>query len=90
MPFIFEGTLLTLEYGQYSDRDWDGPYFVTKDIDMEAVSDAYRAFVKESKPRVTPHASAFIPWLRKEGYIVDAPDSRTWRIGVEEFKPDLS
>jgi hypothetical protein len=91
MSVIKQGTILTFEHGEYSDRGWDGPFTVLKDVDQAEVRDVFLG-----EWRATPHEDweraseyDFIGWLSRTGYIEDVPNQRSWFIGSYGFEPDI-
>lgn len=79
---IRAGTLLIIETGVYSDRDWSGPVRVLKDIDREEVARSFR--LENNSPR-GPEASDFLPWLVASDYVEDAENIVAWHVGGYYF-----
>lgn len=96
---IKAGTVITLERGSYSDQVYDGPFFVQKDIDQEAV---VKAFKEQWTPRLIksqwseynhvrnkPYPEDFIAWLTTQGFIEDAKFAHRWYLGDYTFDPSI-
>lgn len=80
-PIIPAGILLTLDEGEYSDKQYHGPFRVAKDIDKVAVLAAFRAqWTPDNDYDDEPSPDEFMAYLGREGYIVDE-DSTSWYIG---------
>lgn len=83
------GTFLMLEYGSYSDRGWNGPFRLLKDLDQKAASEAFEIEAKAEAEYEYEVASSgdFAAWLAKHGYIEDLPSTYIWYVGDYQFDP---
>ncbi len=84
------GTLLIIETGEYSDKNWCGPVRMLK---TALKADLAEAFKREWKPTNewddTPSPGDFLPWLIKAGWAEDVTDVHTWHVGsYGAFEPD--
>ncbi len=85
MAIIPSGSLLIIETDEYSDKTWEGPFRVLKDLDQAVVSQAFR-----NQSFGQPHgalASDFLPWLVKNGYVEDETNCFAWHVGTYGFDP---
>jgi hypothetical protein len=87
------GELLILETGEYSDKQWHGPYRVLKDFTIGEARDAY---VDQWKPepdgwREQPDPDGFSGWLVAQQFIehVDAKWVYIGSYGRLELDGDL-
>lgn len=94
---IKAGTIINLTYGIYSDKVYDGPFLVLKDLDQFKVSQDYisdwkRGAVEHDYWFDTddpPRPETFPAWLTREGYIEDVKNSATWFTGAYDFDPEV-
>lgn len=84
---IKAGTILTLTYGEYSDRDFTGPFTVLRDFDQAEVVEAF--IVASGTDPDHFMKNAFIAWLATEGYVEDVPNTWDWFIGSYGGRPDI-
>lgn len=86
-----KGTLLIIENGEYSDRNWGGPVKLLHSFTKQELADAYRAeWKKEDYPdgyRDELGPEDFLPWLIKSKRAVHV-DVHAWHVGsYSEFTP---
>ena len=91
---IRAGTLLTIEFGEYSDFSYAGPFRVLKDFDQAGISEEYRRHWQNESPDkdissfLNDSERKFVSWLAREGFVEDA-DSVSWHVGSSGFDPDI-
>lgn len=85
------GSYLIIETGEYSDRYWNGPVRVLKDIIRHNVAQEFREkFVRASwqDEDATPESWQFLPWLVSAGYVEVLDNVADWYIGSDGvFEP---
>jgi len=85
-----KGTLLIIETGEYSDRNWGGPVRMLKNITMAELAEKYRAEWKPDPqwPDDKPSPNDFLPWLIKAEWAEDVKNVVSWHVGsYGEFEP---
>jgi hypothetical protein len=87
------GTLLIIETGEYSDRDWRGPVRLIAPATKQELVDAFKSeWKKEDYPeswRDAPGPEDFLPWLIKSGRAEDVENVHAWHVGsYGEFEPE--
>lgn len=85
-----KGTLLVIETGEYSDRNWFGPVRLLKDTTKAKLVEAYKKeWVKEPDSwRDAPDPDGFLPWLVKSKRAEDVANVHSWHVGsYGEFDP---
>ena len=88
------GTLLVIETGEYSDRNWFGPVRMLIDATKQELADRYRAeWRKEDFPETynwndKPNPDDFLPWLIKAKIAEHVEDITAWHVGgYSDFEP---
>lgn len=88
-----KGTLLVIETGEYSDRNWFGPVRMLK---TASKADLIEKFREQWKPPADaeyewekkPNSGDFMPWLVKSGFAEDVPNVESWHVGsYGDFDP---
>jgi len=75
------GHMLMIEFGAYTDVQWQGPVRVLRQISKRAVSERFLAEcipypgVKKASP------SQFLPWLIEQGYVEPVENVSAWQVG---------
>ena len=82
---IEKGTILTLEEGEYSDKQWHGPFKVLVNFNRQEQLDAFYAQWKPKDFKRGPMPDVFIAWLTKTGKIRDLNKSTSWYIGYSSL-----
>jgi hypothetical protein len=83
---IKAGTLLIIETGEYSDRDWQSPVRVLKDFVKFDVAEEFKALPRSR--RRSPGPADFLPWLITAGYVEAVDDVTSWHVGCySQFEP---
>ena len=85
-----KGTLLIIETGEYSDRDWRGPVRVLKTATKAQLADDYRREWKKTPDswHEEPDPDGFLPWLIASGRAEDVENVHSWHVGsYAEFQP---
>lgn len=77
------GELLVIEWGEYSDKSWSGPYRVAKDFDILEYAEELKATWKPGPHDYTdePGPYELRDRLHKEGFIEDV-ECRSVHIGA--------
>lgn len=78
---ITKGTLLILEAGEYSDKEFHGPFKVLRAFDQTEVKARFKA--ERAQPSEWPDEDIdhFMIWLTRERYIEPAPKVFNWHVG---------
>lgn len=84
-----KGTILIIETGEYSDRNWNGPVRLLESFTKEELADAFR---REWKPKNKwedkPEPGDFLPWLIETKRAEDVEGVHSWHVGsYGEFEP---
>lgn len=87
-----KGTLLVIETGAYSDRNWEGPVRLLKDFKKADVVDFFLKQWKKPPDDVWntygPSPDEFLPWLVKNRYVEAVDGVSTWHVGsYSKFDP---
>ena len=85
-----KGTLLVIETGEYSDRNWFGPIRMLKSATKEKLVGEYKdQWVQEKNSyQDKPDCDGFLPWLIKSGYAEDVDNVHSWHVGsYGDFEP---
>ncbi len=85
-----KGTLLIIETGEYSDREWGGPVRVLKTATKAQLADDYRREWKKTPDSwdEEPDPYGFLPWLISSGRAEDVENVHSWHVGsYAEFQP---
>lgn len=84
------GSLLIIETGEYSDKNWLGPVRVLRDFTKQEVADKYKKQHRvpdDEDWKTEPDPHDFLPWLVKRKY-VEHVDADSWHVGsYGQFEP---
>jgi len=83
------GTLLIIETGEYSDRQWHQPVRMLKLMNKTEVAELYRStFKRDEDGDIDQDPDGFLPWLIKERYVEAVDNVEEWHIGsYDRFEP---
>lgn len=87
-----KGTLLIIETGEYSDRDYHGPVKLLRTFTKQELADSYRTEWKKEdykdSYRDEPNPDDFLPWLVKSKRAEHVDNAHSWHVGsYSEFEP---
>jgi hypothetical protein len=84
------GTLLVIETGEYSDKQWNGPVRMLISISKGELVERFRADWKPESwqdPEDGPEPGGFLPWLVASRY-AEHVDAHSWHVGsYGRFEP---
>lgn len=86
---IMAGAVLVIEFGEYSDYGFNGPFKVLRSFDQGEVSEDFRRQWKKGPDDAgdLPYAKHFIDWMTKQGYIEPLQNAHVWNVGSYGFDP---
>lgn len=92
------GSILVIETGCYSDKQWEGPVRLVRRVSKRELAEAFKLAWRDPATRVGrygydwdedegPRPDCFLPWLVRAGY-VEHIDCHSWDVGnYGEFEP---